>query len=34
MQLEKRSFAVIVDGDDREALRHYIARGSLIEFGW
>ena len=30
-QLEKRSFAVIVDADDREALRHYIARVLLIE---
>ena len=28
---EKGVFAVIVDADDREALRHYIARGSLIE---
>lgn len=29
---EKGLFAVIVDGEDREALRHYIARGSLVEF--
>ena len=29
--VEKGLFAVIVDGDDREALRHYIARGSVIE---
>jgi DNA-directed RNA polymerase subunit beta' len=28
---EKGVFAVVVDIDDREALRHYIARGSLIE---
>ncbi|PHO09934.1 DNA-directed RNA polymerase subunit beta' [Malaciobacter canalis] len=30
--VEKGLFAVIVDADDREALRHYIARGSLVEF--
>ena len=29
--VDKGLFAVIVDGDDREALRHYIARGSVIE---
>jgi DNA-directed RNA polymerase subunit beta' len=28
---DKGVFAVIVDSEDREALRHYIARGSLIE---
>ena len=28
---EKGLFAVIVDVDDREALRHYIARGSVVE---
>lgn len=28
---EKGVFAVVVDGEDREALRHYVARGSLIE---
>ncbi|AXX90656.1 DNA-directed RNA polymerase subunit beta' [Arcobacter suis] len=28
---EKGVFAVVVDADDREALRHYVARGSLIE---
>lgn len=28
---EKGLFAVIVDGEDREALRHYIARGSVVE---
>ncbi|WP_228256561.1 hypothetical protein, partial [Aliarcobacter trophiarum] len=28
---EKGLFAVIVDADDREALRHYIARGSVVE---
>ena len=28
---EKGLFAVIVDGDDREAIRHYIARGSIVE---
>ncbi|NWF66570.1 MAG: DNA-directed RNA polymerase subunit beta' [Campylobacterales bacterium] len=28
---EKGVFAVIADGDDREAIRHYIARGSIIE---
>ncbi|WP_404318681.1 DNA-directed RNA polymerase subunit beta' [Malaciobacter canalis] len=30
--VEKGLFAVIVDAEDREALRHYIARGSLVEF--
>ncbi len=30
--VEKGLFSVIVDADDREALRHYIARGSLVEF--
>ncbi|PPK60315.1 DNA-directed RNA polymerase subunit beta' [Malaciobacter marinus] len=30
--VEKGLFAVIVDEEDREALRHYIARGSLVEF--
>ncbi|ADG94264.1 DNA-directed RNA polymerase, beta' subunit [Arcobacter nitrofigilis DSM 7299] len=29
--VDKGLFAVIVDGDDREALRHYIARGSVLE---
>ena len=29
---EKGLFAVIVDTDDREALRHYISRGSVVEF--
>jgi len=29
---EKGLFAVIVDGDEREAIRHYIARGSVIDF--
>ena len=29
---EKGLFAVIVDAEDREALRHYIARGSIVEF--
>ena len=28
---EKGLFAVIVDGDDREAIRHYIARGSIVD---
>ncbi len=28
---EKGLFAVIVDVDDREALRHYISRGSVVE---
>jgi DNA-directed RNA polymerase subunit beta' len=28
---EKGFFAVIVDAEDREALRHYIARGSVLE---
>lgn len=28
---EKGVFAVVVDAEDREALRHYVARGSLIE---
>ncbi len=28
---EKGLFAVIVDGEDREALRHYVARGSVVE---
>jgi DNA-directed RNA polymerase subunit beta-beta' len=28
---EKGVFAVVVDDNDREALRHYIARGSIIE---
>ncbi len=28
---EKGLFAVIVDEDDREAIRHYIARGSIVE---
>ena len=28
---EKGLFAVIVDGEDREALRHYISRGSVVE---
>jgi DNA-directed RNA polymerase subunit beta' len=28
---EKGFFAVIVDNDDREALRHYVARGSVLE---
>ncbi len=28
---EKGLFAVIVDNDDREALRHYISRGSVVE---
>ncbi|AXH11401.1 DNA-directed RNA polymerase subunit beta' [Halarcobacter bivalviorum] len=28
---EKGLFAVIVDVDDREALRHYVARGSVVE---
>jgi DNA-directed RNA polymerase subunit beta' len=28
---DKGLFAVIVDSEDREALRHYIARGSLVE---
>ena len=28
---EKGLFAVIVDNDDREAIRHYIARGSIVE---
>jgi len=30
---EKGIFAVIVDDNDREATRHYIARGSIIEAG-
>ena len=30
---EKGLFAVIVDADDREANRHYIARGSIVEIG-
>ena len=30
---EKGLFAVIVDKEDREAARHYIARGSIIEAG-
>ncbi len=29
---EKGLFAVIVDNDEREALRHYISRGSVVEF--
>jgi len=29
--VEKGLFAVIVDGEDREALRHYISRGSVLE---
>ncbi len=28
---EKGLFAVIADGEDREAIRHYIARGSIIK---
>ena len=28
---EKGLFAVIIDADEREAIRHYIARGSIIE---
>ena len=28
---DKGVFAVVVDNDDREALRHYIARGSIVE---
>jgi DNA-directed RNA polymerase subunit beta' len=28
---EKGLFAVVVDKDDREAIRHYIARGSIVE---
>jgi DNA-directed RNA polymerase subunit beta' len=28
---EKGLFAVVVDGEDREAMRHYIARGSVVE---
>jgi len=28
---EKGVFAVIADGEDREAIRHYIARGSIIK---
>jgi len=28
---EKGLFAVVVDGDDREAIRHYIARGSIVD---
>lgn len=28
---EKGLFAVIVDGEEREALRHYISRGSVVE---
>ena len=30
---EKGLFAVVVDADDREANRHYIARGSIVEIG-
>ncbi len=30
---EKGLFAVVVDKDDREAARHYIARGSIIKVG-
>ena len=29
--VEKGLFAVIVDGEEREALRHYISRGSVVE---
>jgi DNA-directed RNA polymerase subunit beta' len=29
--VEKGLFSVIVDGEDREALRHYISRGSVVE---
>ncbi len=29
--VEKGLFAVIVDADEREALRHYISRGSIVE---
>ncbi len=28
---EKGLFAVVIDKDDREAVRHYIARGSIVE---
>jgi len=28
---EKGLFAVVVDSDDREAIRHYIARGSIVD---
>ncbi len=28
---DKGLFAVIVDGDNREALRHYVSRGSVVE---
>jgi len=28
---EKGLFAVVVDNDDREAIRHYIARGSIVD---
>ena len=28
---EKGLFAVVVDSEDREAIRHYIARGSIVE---
>ncbi|RUM63842.1 MAG: DNA-directed RNA polymerase subunit beta', partial [Sulfurimonas sp.] len=28
---EKGLFAVVVDAEDREAMRHYIARGSIVE---
>ncbi len=28
---EKGLFAVVVDSDDREAIRHYIARGSVVD---
>ncbi|MEE8589032.1 MAG: DNA-directed RNA polymerase subunit beta', partial [Sulfurimonadaceae bacterium] len=28
---EKGLFAVVVDADDREAIRHYIARGSVVD---
>ena len=30
IKLLKRTFAVIADADDREAIRHYISRGSSI----
>ena len=29
--VEKGLFAVVVDAEDREAVRHYIARGSIVE---
>ncbi len=29
---DKGVFAVVVDGEGREALRHYVARGSIVEF--